>query len=121
MATETRILTRTVIESYKNSKYQLTTDLSRIYTSPSNTKSSIILLIQIANIDPLNSSQVTISWRDFSDGDSLTYLLYQGNIPARSALSVIDSKLILEPSDSIWALASENNKLHATLSILEIT
>ena len=121
MATETKILTRTVIENYKNSKSQLTTDLIKIYQAPATVKSSIILLCHLANIDDLNDGQATIAWSDYTDTDFITHLLVNGNIPARSALNVLHSKLILEPYDAIYAQANALNRIHLTLSILEIS
>lgn len=117
--TETRILTRTVIEEYKNSKYQLSTELVQVYQCPIDRKASILLLCHASNIDDLNDGQISVGWSDYSDSDFITYLIVNGNIPSRSALNIIHGKLILEPLDAIWAKASELNRIHLTLSILE--
>jgi hypothetical protein len=119
---ETKIITRSVIENYLNSKFQLTTEDNKIYTCPSSVKASIIILCHVANIDPEGDtdSAVTISWSDYSDDDFKTYLIYNGNVPARSGLNVLQGKLFLEPLDAIWAKSSLLERLHLTLSILEI-
>lgn len=120
---ETKILTRSVIENYLNSKFQLTTELTKIYTCPNTVKSSIIILCHAANIDLEGDTDcaVTIGWSDCSDEDFVTYLLYNGNLPARAGLNVLNSKLFLEPLDAIWARADMLERCHLTMSILEIT
>ena len=119
--TETRILTRSVIEEYKNAKYQLTTDLVRVYQCPSTCKAAAVTLIQLANIDTINDGFATVGWSDYSDLDFITYLLPNGNLPARSGLSVLHRTMFLEPLDAIWAKADALNRMHMTLSILEIS
>jgi hypothetical protein len=119
--TETRIITRSIIEDYKNSKHQLTTELVNVYQCPTDIKASIIILCHAANIDNLNDGSVTIGWSDFSDDEFITYLIYNGNLPARSGLNILHGKLFLEPLDSIWASADALNRVHLTLSVLEIS
>jgi len=120
---ETKILTRSVIENYLNSKFQLTTELTKIYTCPATVKASIIILAHVANIDPEGDTDtsITLGWSDSSDGDFITYLLHNANLPARSGLNVLSNKLFLEPLDAIWAQSSLLERAHLTLSILEIT
>lgn len=121
MSTQTKILTRQVIENYKNAKQSLTVESRTLYTVPNNIIASSILLVHIANIDTINDSLLTIGWRDSSDNNHLTYLLKEGNIPARAALNLLHRTLILEPNDSIIALSSTPNSLDVTLSILELS
>jgi len=120
---ETKVLTRSIIENYLNSKFQLTTELSKIYTCPATVKASIIILCHAANIDPEGNTDcaISVSWSDYSDSDFMTYLLYNANLPARSGLNVLAGKLFLEPYDAIYAKASLLSRAHLTLSILEIT
>jgi hypothetical protein len=126
---ETKILTRSIIEDYKNSKYQLTTELKQIYVCPPTVKASIIILCHVANVDPEGDTDcaITIGWSDYSDDDFITYLLYNTNLPARSGLNVLGNKLFLEPLDAIYAKAilldeeSLLDRAHLTLSVLEIT
>ena len=120
---ETKILTRSVIENYLNSKSQLTTELTKIYTAPATVKASIIILAHVANIDAEGDTDtaITLGWSDYSDEDFVTFLLYNANLPARSGLNVLGNKLFLEPLDAIWAKAILLNTGHLTMSILEIT
>lgn len=118
---ETLVVTRSVIENYLNSKSHLTTEMAMIYQCPSDIKASTILIMHTANIDELNDGSVTVSWSDYSDTDNMTYLIANGNLPARSGLNILHSKMILEPNDAIWAKADALNKIHLTLSILEIS
>ena len=120
---ETRILTRSVVENYLNVKYQLTTELSNIYTCPSTVKASIIILCHVANVDAEGDTDcaLTIGWSDYTDEDFVTYLLYNANLPARAGLNVLSGKLFLEPLDSVWAKASLLDRIHVTMSVLEIS
>ena len=120
---ETKILTRSVIEDYKNVKSQLTTELKSIYTCPSTVKASIIILCHAANVDAEGDTDcaISIGWSDYSDEDFITYLLYNSNLPARSGLNVLGNKLFLEPLDAIWANADKLERAHITMSILEIS
>ena len=120
---ETKILTRSVIENYLNSKFQLTTEETKIYTCPVDVKASIIILCHVANIDPEGDTDcaIKIAWSDYSDEDFMTYLLYNTNLPARAGLNVLSNKLFLEPLDAIWASADKLERAHLTLSILEIS
>ncbi len=119
--TETRVLTRSVIEEYKNESHSLTTELVKIYECPSDAKASIILMIHTSNIDNINDGSVTVCWSDYTQEDRLTYFINDGNLPARSGLNVIHGKHILEPLDAIWAKADALNRIHITMSILEVS
>jgi hypothetical protein len=121
MSTETIVLTRSVIEEYINSKNHLTTELTKIYQCPSTIKASAILLMHATNIDDLTDGSVTIAWSDYSDLDEMTYFISDGNLPARSGLNILHGKFFLEPSDSIWAKADAMDRIHLTMSILEIS
>lgn len=118
---ETQVVTRTVIENYINRKAQLTTELTEIYRTPANVKAAAVILCHAATIDSLNDGTITIGWSDYSDNDFVTYLLTDGNVPARAGLSILDGKLLLEPQDAVYAKAGELNRLHLTLSIIEIS
>jgi hypothetical protein len=119
--TETLVVQRSVIENYINSKSHLTTELTKIYECPSDIKAASILLMHTANIDELTDGSVTIAWSDYSDLDSMTYLISDGNLPARSGLNILHGKLFLEPLDSIYAKADALERIHLTMSILEIS
>lgn len=118
---ETLIVTRSVVEEYLNSKAHLTTELTKIYQCPSNIKCASILLMHVANVDDLTDGSVSVCWSDYSDTDEMVYFISDGNLPARSGLNILHGKMFLEPLDCIWAKADAMNRLHITLSILEIS
>lgn len=120
--TETYTVTRTVIEEYKNAKKLLTTEMQKIYQAPTSVKASVLLAAHFATIDSVNDGQITVGWTDYTDSNFMTYLITNGNIAARAALNLLDhEKLVLEPGDAFYARASELNRIHVTLSILEIS
>jgi len=119
--TETLVISRSIIENYINSKSHLSTELTNIYFCPNNIKAATILLIHASNIDELTDGSVSIGWSDYSDLDVITYLISDGNLPARSGLNILHGKMILEPGDAIWAKADALERIHLTMSILEIS
>jgi hypothetical protein len=92
---------------------ELTTDEEVLYTAPANT-TSIVLLAQVANVDPLDNANVT-----FLTSVANTELVKDFTVPVGDAASVLQGKLVLEANQSIKALASANNVLKITVSILE--
>ena len=119
--TDTIALTSSVTENYINAKFHLTTQLTQIYQCPLDIKAAAIILCHAASVDDLNDSSLTVSWADYTDNNAMTYLISSGNLPARSGLNVLYNKLFLEAGDSVWAMADALNKIHITLSILEIS
>lgn len=119
--TETRVLTRSVVEEFKNAKHHLTTEMYEVYKCPLSVRNAIITLCHVVNIDEVNDGSASIVWSDFSDEDDQTYLLPNANIAARAGLNVLHGKLILEPGDGIHAKADALNKIDLTLSIMEIS
>lgn len=118
---QTRILTRSVIENYKNAKLELTDELLKVYECPSDIKAALITLCQATNIDTVNDSFVTVGWTDYSDSNKISYFITEGNMPARSGLNVFEKSFFLEPGDAIWAKADGLNKIHLTLSVVEVS
>lgn len=119
--TETIVLTRSVIEDYFNAKAHLSTELTKIYQCPSTIKCASILLMHATNIDDLTDGSVSIAWSDYSDLDEMTYFIANGNLPARSGLNILHGKMFLSPLDGIWAKADAMERIHLTMSILEIS
>lgn len=118
---DTIVLTHSVIENYFNAKFQLTTELTQIYQCPLNIKASSVLLCHAGAIDDLNDGSLSVCWSDYSDDNVLTYFISNGNLPSRSGLNVLHSKFFLEPGDAIWAKADAMERIHLTLSLLEIS
>lgn len=104
---------------FKNAKLALGTTSNVIYTCPANTK-AMIILAQVSNIHGTDSADVTISWTDASDSNISTSLVSTVKVPADASFSPIDGKLILEAGDTLKGLASVNNSLVITVSVMEM-
>lgn len=105
--------------AYKNAKTSLSsTSRTDLYTCPANT-SSVIYNLNIANVDGVNSSGITIEFYDASD-TSYTKLAYLIPVPAGSAYFV-DKNINLEAGDKISLTASNANDLDAFASIIEFS
>jgi hypothetical protein len=107
-------------ETFKNFKLALGTSSATAYTCPAAT-TSIVLLLQVSNIDGVNEADATVTWTDDSDADASTALVSAVPIPAGSALSVLSGKLVLEAGDAIKGLASAASDLVLTGSVVEMS
>jgi hypothetical protein len=119
--TDTLVLTKSVTETYLNSKFALTTELTQIYQCPLDIKATAVLLCHAASVDDLNDGSLSVCWADYNDENFMTYFIYNGNLPSRSGLNVLYGKFFLEAGDSIWAKADALDRIHLTLSLLEIS
>ena len=81
---------------------------------------SITLSCLAANIDGVNSADVTITVRNAA-GQLLARTAYQIPVPAKSTLELMPNRLILKRGDQIRAQASLVNRIEVTVSTLEIT
>jgi hypothetical protein len=106
-------------ETFKMLNQSLTTAEANVYVCPSATQ-AIIFLAQAANSDGANSADITMFATD-SSATSKKYLTRTIPIPADAASSFLTGKLVLEAGDYLSGLASSNNHIDVTLSILEIT
>jgi hypothetical protein len=103
--------------TYKNAAVVMTsTGATDLYSCPANTR-AIVQSVNVANIDG-SDRYVTVTWFDSSTAQNYT-LLYNGLIPAGTALNALDVPLVLEPGDIVRVQASAANTLHATASILQ--
>lgn len=84
--------------------------LSTVYTVPGGT-TSVIIGCNLAN---RISTQITASVLLGS-----TYVVKDAPIPAGSALSVLDGKIIAEAADTIVATSSDSDSLDVIISVLE--
>jgi hypothetical protein len=107
-------------ETFKNFKLALGTDSATAYTCPAAT-TSIVLLLQVSNIDGVNETDTTVTWTDSSDSDTSTALVSAVPIPAGSALGVLSGKLVLEAGDTIAGLASADGDLVLAGSVVEMS
>ena len=81
---------------------------------------SITLSCLAANIDGVDSADVTIAVRDAA-GQLLARTAYQIPVPAKSTLALMPNRLILKRGYQIRAQASLVNRIEVTVSTLEIT
>jgi hypothetical protein len=96
--------------TFKNYVGAATTGGATIYTVPGATVAVIIG----ANLANTTTSQVTVSVQL-----GATYIIKNVPVPAGSALSVLDGKIIAEAADTIIVTASSNSAVDVVLSVLE--
>ena len=107
-------------ETFKNFKLALTDSSATAYTCPAAT-TSIVLLLQVSNIDGVNEADASVSWTDASDSGASTALVSTVPVPAGSALGVLGGKLVLEAGDTIAGLASAASDLVLSGSVVEMS
>jgi hypothetical protein len=106
--------------AFKNFGAAITTAGVVLYECPTGT-TAIVLHLQVANVDGTNSASASVHWTDDSDSDSVTYLGKTVDVPAKSALSVLTGKLVLEAGDTIVGTASADGDLEVSGSVLEMS
>ena len=106
-------------ETFRNFPYAMTTTSGTAYTCPSG-KTAIVLCLQVTNVDGAVSANATVSWTDASQSNLATPLVKSCPIPAGGALNVLAGKLVLEAGDAVKALASADDKLVLTGSVVEM-
>ncbi len=107
-------------ETFKNFKLALGTSSATAYTCPAAT-TSIVLLLQVSNVDGVNEADATVTWTDASNSDTSTALVSAVPVPAGSALGVLSGKLVLEAGDTIAGMASAAGDLVLTGSVVEMS
>jgi len=95
---------------FKNYTVEATTGGATLYTVPAST-TSVIIGLNLAN---KTGSAVTASVQL-----GTVYLIKDASIPAGSALSVLDGKIVGETADVLTVTASANTAVDAILSTLE--
>ena len=95
---------------FKNYTGEATTTGATVYTVPSAT-TSVLLGLNLAN---KTSTGVTVSVTLAG-----TYIIKDAPIPAGSALSILDGKIIAEASEAIVVTASANTAVDAIISVME--
>ena len=105
---------------FKNAGAALADTATTIYTCPAGT-TAIVIGLQVANVDNVNSCDLQLWWTDSSNTDAIRYLGYDVTLPAKSAYEPIGGKLVLEAGDIIKGLGSAASDLEATVSVLELS
>ncbi len=109
--------------TFNNAKVILTsTSITDVYQAPNvaDTDRAVVLSILVANVDGVNSADITITIANSSNTE-LSRLAHTIPVPADSSLEVVVNKLVLKRGEKIRATASAADDLHVTVSALEIT
>lgn len=106
--------------SFKNFNGTMVTGGVTAYTCPDATK-AVIIHCQVSNVDGSSSADASVSWTDFSDSNKVVYLGKTIAVPAKTSISLLTGKLILEAGDTIVATASADGDLQLSGSVLEMT
>lgn len=90
-----------------------------LYTCPNN-KFAVVILAQVANVTN-NTVNVTFYHSRLNDVNEREYfeLLMNSPIPTRDARSMLSGRLVLQPGDQIYCVASAPNSSKITVSLLE--
>lgn len=102
------------VNIFKNVTANLTTSGDTVYTTPAG-YSGIVLMAQLSNI----TSGTVDSSMFVQKGANLTSLVTDFPIPSNDAAGALSGKLVLEAGQSLFALASADDSIQLTLSILE--
>ena len=105
---------------FKNAYKDATTSLADLIGALDSNHEAIVLMLRATNVDGTNDATVDVRVVDGSSGDS--YLAKTMSVPADTSLDVLGtSKLVLEATDKIQALASATGDIEFFVSYLEIT
>jgi hypothetical protein len=103
------------INIFRNITASLVTTTTVLYTAPL-AYSGIVLMAQISNI---TGGTVTTSVYVRDVNLTLTSLVTNYQIPGNDSLGVLSGKLVLQPGQSVVAIAAADNSLQMVMSILE--
>jgi hypothetical protein len=108
-------------ETLKNARSNLTSSYQTLYTCPPGTTAMIVSLLA-ANIDGINTQDISVQWRDSSASNVPTLIASTIAVPADSTLTVLtkNAPLALEAGDTIEARANTSFTIHATAVVVEI-
>jgi hypothetical protein len=103
------------LNTFKTVTKQLTTTAQTLYICPTGV-TVIILLAQVANVDPLNTRKVTFK---HVRARTETELLANSPIPIEDAKTMLTGRLVLEEGDRLVGQADADTGLKITLSLVE--
>jgi hypothetical protein len=107
-----------------------TNSTATIYVAPIGV-TSIILMAQVANVDPNDAHTITFSHHrrfrvlpdaqgnNAQDPNVTTELVMNFEVPPNDSASLITGKMILEAQDSIRAYSDAEGQMKIVLSVLE--
>ena len=106
------------LNNYKTITKVESTSPVGIYTAPTE-YSSIVLLAQVANVGS-DTYTVTVSHERSSTGTAVTTEIVKDfPVAANDTASIVNGKLVLEPSDVIVLSASNASNVKCIVSVLE--
>lgn len=111
-------------ETFNRASAAITTTAVDVYSCPSTASSdrAVVLSVMIANVDGTDNADVTAFIKD-SGGNAIAgaKLANTIQVQADSSLELIANKLILKNGETLALQANVDNRLEATVSVLEIT
>lgn len=107
----------TQINTFKTVTANITTVNTTVYSAPYGI-TAIILMAQCANITDNNHN---VSFSHVSSSGNRTELLKNYKVLKNDAAGLLTGKLIVEQNNSVEIVASSNNSLKLTMSVLEST
>ena len=106
------------LNSYKTITKVATTSPVGIYTAPTG-YSGIVLLAQVANVGS-ETYTVTVSHERSTTGTAVTTEIVKDfPISANDTASIVNGKLVLEPSDILVLSANDASNIKCIVSVLE--
>jgi hypothetical protein len=104
------------INTFKTITANVTNQNALVYTAPFGI-TAIILMAQCANI---TGNNYNVSFSHVSNGNK-TELVKNYRVLKNDAVNLLTGKLIVEQNNSVEIVASSNNSLKLTMSVLEST
>jgi hypothetical protein len=92
----------------------LTTVSQTLYTVPAGNKAYVEAIV--ANIDGVNSVNVTLAWTDASATSTINYIAF--GQPVAAGDGFVSARKTLEAGDTITGYASANGDAHASINVL---
>ncbi|WP_282091350.1 hypothetical protein [Epibacterium ulvae] len=75
---------------------------------------------QVANVDGTNPVDVTLQWVDASNGNAVTRVAYNLEIPEKDARPISVAPLALHPDDRLQAQASADGDAEILISFFDL-
>jgi hypothetical protein len=103
------------LNSFKTTTYNLTNDYEIIYAAPAGV-TTVVLMAQVANIDPANTIYASAT---LVRNSNTTSIIKNAAVPINDAVSLLSGKLIIQSGDSFYAKSNANGNSQLILSYLE--
>lgn len=109
--------------AFKNIRGILVTGGVTMYTCPTTVPPTTarVKMLQVSNVDGVNSADATVHWTDASNSNAVTRLGLTVVVPAQTAVNMLTGELVLEAGDTLVGTASADSDLELSGSVLEMT